>query len=89
MLADPERAERAARDLDEAARQAVLSDDGVREVFEWSAGQLLWPLSEMLAGLGGARTAVPMAVIMAALTAGSALALAVLARPRPGHRGQP
>lgn len=48
MLADPERAERAARDLDEAARQAVLSDDGVREVFEWSAGQLLWPLSEML-----------------------------------------
>jgi hypothetical protein len=48
MLADPERAERAAQDLDEAARHAVLSDDGVREVFEWSAGQLLWPLSEML-----------------------------------------
>jgi hypothetical protein len=26
----------------------VLSDDGVREVFQWSASQLLWPLSEML-----------------------------------------
>jgi hypothetical protein len=28
-----EQATRAARDLDETTRQAVLSDDGVREVF--------------------------------------------------------
>jgi hypothetical protein len=37
-----------ARDRDETTREAVLSDDGVREVFQWSASQLLWPLSEML-----------------------------------------
>lgn len=48
MLADPGKAERAARDLDETTRRAMLSDDGVREAFQWSAGQLLWPLSEML-----------------------------------------
>jgi len=52
---------------------------------QWTMAGVIAPL----AGLGGARTAVPMAVIVAALTAGSVLALAVLARPRSGHRGHP
>ena len=48
MLADPKTAARAERALDQTVRQAVLADDGVREAFEWSADQMLWPLSEML-----------------------------------------
>jgi len=47
---------------------------------QWCMAGVIAPL----AGLGGTRTAVPMAVIVAALTAASLLALAVLARPRPG-----
>jgi DHA1 family bicyclomycin/chloramphenicol resistance-like MFS transporter len=54
---------------------------------QWAMAGAIAPL----AGLGGARTAVPMAVIVAALTAGSVAALAVLARsrqpgPQPGPR---
>ncbi|MET8045438.1 tetratricopeptide repeat protein [Micromonospora sp. NPDC005215] len=48
MLADPGTAARAAGAIGEQARAAVLADDGVREAFEWSAEQVLWPLSEML-----------------------------------------
>jgi hypothetical protein len=48
MLADPQTAARAELVLEDRIRQAVLADDGVREVFEWSADELLWPLSEML-----------------------------------------
>jgi len=48
MLADPQRAARATRAIDQTVRETVLADDGVREVFDWSADQLLWPLSEML-----------------------------------------
>ena len=47
---------------------------------QWCMAGVIAPL----AGLGGARTAVPMATIVAALTAVSLLALAVLARPRSG-----
>jgi DHA1 family bicyclomycin/chloramphenicol resistance-like MFS transporter len=45
---------------------------------QWCMAGVIAPL----AGLGGARTAVPMAVIVTALTALSLLALVVLARPR-------
>ena len=48
MLADAQTAARAEHHLTEAIRQGVLADDGVREAFESSADQLLWPLSEML-----------------------------------------
>ena len=46
---------------------------------QWCMAGVIAPL----AGLGGARTAVPMATIVFALTAISLLALVVLARPRP------
>ena len=46
---------------------------------QWCMAGVIAPL----AGLGGARTAVPMATIVVALTALSLLALVVLARPRP------
>ena len=45
---------------------------------QWCMAGVIAPL----AGLGGSRTAVPMAAIVAVLTAVSLLALAVLARPR-------
>jgi DHA1 family bicyclomycin/chloramphenicol resistance-like MFS transporter len=45
---------------------------------QWCMAGVIAPL----AGLGGARTAVPMAVIATVLTALSLLALVVLARPR-------
>jgi DHA1 family bicyclomycin/chloramphenicol resistance-like MFS transporter len=45
---------------------------------QWCMAGVIAPL----AGLGGARTAVPMAVIVATLTALSLLALVVFARPR-------
>jgi CHAT domain len=48
MLAEPETAARAVQALDQAVQKAILADDGVREAFEWTADQLLWPLSEML-----------------------------------------
>ncbi|MFT4110955.1 multidrug effflux MFS transporter [Propionicimonas sp.] len=46
---------------------------------QWCMAGLIAPL----AGLGGDRSAVPMAVIVLVLTAGSLLALLVVARPRP------
>jgi DHA1 family bicyclomycin/chloramphenicol resistance-like MFS transporter len=47
---------------------------------QWGMAGAIAPL----AGLGGARTAVPMAAIVAALNAASLLALVMLARPRSG-----
>jgi DHA1 family bicyclomycin/chloramphenicol resistance-like MFS transporter len=70
----------------------ALASDAVRDqpgtgsallgFLQWCMAGVIAPL----AGLGGSRTAVPMAAIVAALTAGSVLSLAVLARPGTAPR---
>ncbi|MGH3159363.1 MAG: CHAT domain-containing protein, partial [Streptosporangiaceae bacterium] len=79
MLADPETAALAAQALDQTIRQAILTDDGVREAFEWTAEQLLWPLSEMLLS-PAVRTR-----ILTAHAAGQRLGLVVAPTPSLGR----
>jgi hypothetical protein len=80
-------------------REAVLSDNGVREVFQWSASQLLWPLSEMLLSprvpwaalpLTDPRAGTPLLLIEATdIAAGLPASLACRVAGQPGVRGIP